>query len=208
MGFGQGFLQKSFFARSGFSEIDDGGAWRKKWGAFNSENFLDKIFFQTKFAPWHASGSQICAPSPASLLTAPTRRGRSRRINFRGPRLDPSPAGRRDVVIDRRTDLRYPDTPGKSSRRPAPRPAAAACGPPRTFSRGVGVSEIRPPVNHDIPSARRGGVEPRSPEVDPPASAPPRQRGSELSVDFWPGTRPSPGRRRPARCEKISLRPW
>ena len=82
---------------------------------------------------------------------------------------------RLDVVFDRRMVLRHPVTPGKSSRRPAPRPAAPACGPPRTFSRGDGVPEIRPLVEHDIQFARRGGVASRSPRSISSVPAPQSQ---------------------------------
>ena len=101
-------------------------------------------------------GSRAWPKVNRQLRTALTRRGRSRRIHFRGPRLNPSPAGRRDVVIDRRTDLRYPDTPGKSSRWPACRGRRPGRGPPRTFSRGDGVLENRPAVEDDISPAASG----------------------------------------------------
>ena len=58
-----------------------------------------------------------------------------------------------DVVFDRRTVLRYPVTPGKSSRWPACRGRRPGRGPPRTFSRGDGVSENRPAVEDDIHAA-------------------------------------------------------
>ena len=133
-------------------------------------------FFTSPASP-AGRGSRAWPKVNRQLRTALTRRGRSRRINFRGPRLDPSPAGRRDVVIDRRTDLRYPDTPGKSSRRPAPRPAAPACGPPRTFSRGDGVSENRPAVEDDIHAACLYSAESRSGLIFLTVPTPPRQSG-------------------------------
>ena len=81
------------------------------------------------------------------------RRSRDRKSDLHSPRFGRVQACGVDLVFDRGTVLRYPITPGKSSRRPAPRPAAPACGPPRTFSRGDGVSENRPAVEDDIHAA-------------------------------------------------------
>ena len=84
---------------------------------------------------------------------------------------------RRDVVFDRRTVLRYPVTPGKSSRWPACRGRRPGRGPPRTFSRGDGVSENRPAVEDDIHAACLYSAESRSGLIVLTVPAPPRRPG-------------------------------
>ena len=124
-----------------------------------------------------ALGDLVRDGAEGGYRTGLTRRSRDRENNEAGPRFGRVQACGVDVVFDRRTVLRYPVTPGKSSRWPACRGRRPGRGPPRTFSRGDGVSENRPAVEDDIHAACLYSAESRSGLIFLTVPTPPRQSG-------------------------------